>query len=99
MTVRQATSSGVGAFFRTGFNLFLVPMKFLIFGFMGLFMETSTRSRRVLHLKFKLPWCDRCGARHRPKVTWTDYNEGTVTLVVPLVVRERLNQMREGKSS
>ncbi|BCX47998.1 hypothetical protein HAHE_19060 [Haloferula helveola] len=95
VSVRRATALGVGAFFGNLVNAIVGALNFVANGLLGLLNETSTRQAPVLRLRFRIPWCERCSKREGPKVDWVDFEEGKISMVVPKVVRNRLNRAKD----
>lgn len=90
LQISRATSSGFAAFAEGAFKLIFGFLKILVLGFFSLFMESSGRVSPRIRLRFRVPWCLRCRSQRTPEIVWTDFEEGTVSMIVPKTVRDRV---------
>ncbi len=77
-----------GQIFRTVFAIIIVPFKILTFGVFGLLVNTTMRHRPFTTLKFKIPFCRNCRTNQIPKMDWADFEEGTMSFIVPKQVAD-----------
>lgn len=79
-----------GQIFRTVYAAAIIPLKFVTFGVFGLLVNTNMRNRPFTTLKFKIPFCRNCRINPIPKMDWADFEEGTMSFIVPKEVSARI---------
>lgn len=98
VSVSKATSSVFGRICGVCFRGVLIPCKFLVFGFLSLFVDTAPKATQFQRVRLKIPLCPRCRNHQMTRVKWTDFEEGTMSFIVPKTVAESIKAIRSAKS-
>ncbi len=92
LLVKRSSSSPAFQFLKVILNLVLFPLKLVTFGLRGLLSGEQGRET-YQSLKMRIPFCLKCrGANEMPRIVWTDFQEGTISFIVPKVVAEHLRK-------
>lgn len=73
----------------------LTMLRFFVCGLFALFFKTSNDQNQRLKIRLKVPICSECKRLRRPRVTWMDFNEGIVKLIVPKSVATQISKDTE----
>lgn len=93
LIVRRSSSSPSFRVLKIFLGVVLFPLKILIFGLRrGLSDEGGTRCYHSL--KVKVPVCLKCQGRDPLQIVGTNFEEGTISLVVPRSVRKEIQKMK-----
>jgi hypothetical protein len=93
LVIRRSSSSPTFRVLRIILGVVLFPLKILIFGLRrGLSEDGGTRCYKSL--KVKVPVCLKCRDRDSLQIVGTNFEEGTISFVVPRPVREEILKMR-----
>lgn len=93
MVVTRSNASSTGRFFRILFGVILFPLKLLVFGMRGVMADESTGREPYRKIKLKIPFCLHCRTHSAPTVVWTNFEEGSVSVIVPKTITDRIRNV------
>lgn len=93
LVVRRSSSSPTFRVLKLFLGVVLFPLKILIFGPRRVLSDDGG-ARCYQSLKVKVPVCLRCRGRDSLRIVGTNFEEGTISFVVPKPVREEILKMR-----
>lgn len=98
LVIRRSSSSRSFRVLKIILGVVLFPLKILIFG-LSRVISDEEGTRCYQSLKVKVPVCLKCRDRNPLQIVGTNFEEGTISFVVPRSVRDEIQKMRAAQGS
>lgn len=89
LVIRRSSSSPTFRVLKVLISVVLFPLKILMFGLRKVLSDDGG-TRCYQSLKVRVPVCLKCRHRGSPQIVGTNFEEGTISFVVPRPVRDQI---------